>query len=72
MYEISKNIPIPEARKAYNFPIGSMDVGDSFEVPPGEKIAAHNHARYCEKKYEGKKFTIRKMPNGNYRVWRIS
>lgn len=72
MYEISKNILMPQRRMAYNFPVGEMEVGDSFEVPPDEKISVHNCVRYYEKKNKGKKFTIRKMPNGNYRCWRIS
>lgn len=72
MYKITKSIPIPERRKVYSFPIENMDVGDSFEVPPAEKAAASGCCNWHARKNEGKKFTIRKMPNGNYRVWRIS
>jgi len=66
--EIEKNIPIPPDRhNVYQF--GTMTVGDSsfWNVDGRERLAsaASNYGRRTKKK-----FTVRAVKGGGYRVWR--
>lgn len=72
---IERNVPIPmpgdNANKtAWRKAMERMNVGDSFQVPPGMdgKI---NSARATIQKQDGYRFTIRKFQQG-YRCWRTA
>lgn len=80
MLKIDKNIAVPSSlARTSVYPFGSMNIGDSFllqEDVPGRSGLPVNEAklrgaswRYGDK--HGKKFTVRKTPDG-IRCWRIA
>ena len=78
--KIEKNVPLPSGRggKVCRYPLGEMEIGDSFLVElEGRTIAAlasritASITAYC-KAVPGKKFTTRRVNNGTaIRVWRM-
>ena len=72
MYEVSKDIPPPRGAgkpgKEPKYPVGKMEVGDSFFSVncDAAKTAAHAHGLK-----NGKKFATRKR-DGGVRIWRIA
>lgn len=69
MYEIAKDVPLPETRKRHNYPYEDMQVGESFWVKDGNMNALCNSNRIKGKKL-GRKFVCRKENDG-VRVWRV-
>lgn len=70
MFEIEKNIPmVGSARLKYPFP--DMEVGDSFGFP-GEKLGTVSSAAAAYGRLHGVKFSVRKMPDGSGRCWRVA
>ncbi len=75
--KIDKNIPIPTGERgkrtdAWFYPIESMEIGDSFEVPCANHGKAKDRARgsfYNRFKILGFKLTTRTTRAG-FRVWR--
>ena len=66
MYEIEKGVPIPDGRAAY--PFEAMEVGDSF-------VAANKwvgRSAWSWGRARGKKFSVRKQPDGTVRIWRVA
>ena len=76
MFEIDKDIIMPESKVQTKYPFAEMEIGDSFFVPSEEnpkikhKIAASIHGSASAKKKKGFDITIRVMPGG-VRCWRI-
>jgi len=70
MYEIEKNVPIPECQKAGRFPYEELDVNDSFRVE-GVKLQSVCNSNYRANKRLGRKFVARVDGDG-VRVWRVS
>ncbi len=70
-FKIEKNLPIARVKKAKAiYPFGGMEVGDSFEYD----AVIHNKvtpAACCYGKRHNKKFSIRKIDDKKYRIWRI-
>lgn len=71
MFEVEKNIPVPNARRQY--PWRRMEVGDSFFLS-GDFPAAKRSVIACSAasfgKRSGKKFITRRV-EGGLRVWRV-
>lgn len=70
---LEKNIPKPKKTTAGRvpiYPLGEMEVGDSFRVSEEKCITVRVAASIHGKKY-GKKFTVRKYEDA-YRCWRIA
>lgn len=68
-YKITKGIEVPVRRSGRKsvYPWHDMEVDDSFETDDGNvRSAASSHGR----RY-GQKFTVHKMGNGKFRVWRV-
>ena len=68
MYQIKKNVPIPESREKSKISnlLLSMDVGDCMEVEWEVYRFAHSYARLC-------KIKVRcRAVNGVYTIWRIA
>lgn len=75
--KIEKNVRMPTNINR-KYPFGDMSVGDSFEVPVSgtnqqkkrDAVSARTAAILYGKRH-GLKFTVRKMPDGTVRCWRI-
>lgn len=70
---VDKNVPMPDfpGRGGKKYPFAEMEVGDSFVLPPNVKspyAASGNGAVMLP----GRKFKSKKMPNGVWRVFRVS
>ena len=48
-----------------------LEVGDSFQIDAKNKDTAAKMAQKAQKKY-GKTFRAREMPDGTFRVWRVT
>lgn len=79
-YQIEKNIPMLSARAAsHNYPYGDMEVGDSFlvktegvnELSVSRRLRSSAYV-YASKSGDGKKFTVRKVGDEGFRVWRVA
>lgn len=86
MFEIEKDVPIPETRqgRGSKYPFAEMEVGDSFLVEPEEdpnlgvvdeeeyaKVRGRvSNVAYKYGKDHDKKFTVRQTDEG-VRVWRV-
>lgn len=68
--KIEKHVPIPPTSAA-KFPVGELDVGDSFVVPKELGPAARNHVQYFRRGHPHSKFVTRLVENG-LRIWRVS
>ena len=72
LYKIEKGIPVPGPRGSY--PLGQMEVGDSFFVPLADgdkaKRAGIRSGMYVAAKRLGCRFTVRAV-DGGLRVWRV-
>jgi hypothetical protein len=71
MIAVEKNIPMPPPGKPpgnKRYPWSEMNVGDSFAVPASISIDAfrRNHRTRA-----GRRFKVRKTPDGTYRCWRV-
>ena len=67
MIEIEKNVPLFPRKTNTKYPFAEMKVGDSFVIPPRPKTPIlQGYAKTF-----GIKITIRRQPDGSYRVWRI-
>lgn len=69
--QIEKNVPLSEAgyRK---WPFPEMEVGDSIAIPQEEAGKARNAACSFQRYHKGVKFSIRKVEEGKWRLWRVS
>lgn len=63
----SERVPIPE--KKLKYPLGTMEIGDSFTVGIKDRKNVSSRASRLGAK-TGKKFTIRKIDADTLRVWR--
>ena len=63
---IDKNVPLPK-----KYPFAQMAVGDSFLVPLGTSRFAVGQAAKRYGVEHGVKFTVRQMPDGSFRCWRL-
>lgn len=63
---IEKNIPLP-----MKYPFAQMDVNDSFAVPASVNRSTVNVSAMRFGRKHGMKFTVRQMPDGTLRCWRI-
>ena len=70
--EIEKNIPLPIFKGDGKYPLGKMEVGDSFKVESSKVNSVRTAANYTKYDEETKnwKFTVRKEED-HYRCWRI-
>jgi len=73
MYEIDKNVPVPDSRtlKSTRYGFDKMEVGDSIFIPSDKPLPGiHSAPCYYAIRHPGTKFTTRKV-EGGYRIWRI-
>ncbi len=70
MYEITKEVPLPEPKVRHNYPYEVMQVGESFWVAGISLQALCNSNRRWSKKLE-RRFICRREGEG-VRVWRTS
>ena len=78
MYRLEKNIPVLR-RVAAKCPFPEMKVGDSFAVPASERHAVKSSAVYFSKVRRRRdpteqewKWSIRRVGEDTYRIWRIA
>ena len=64
MYQIEKNVPMPESRERGKYPFADMEIGDSVFIPKPTGSLSMILARLAPKKF------IRKSVDGGTRVWR--
>lgn len=73
MFQIEKNIPIPTSDfgkgRPRIYPLGDMDVGDSFFTTSARNKVASAVSYYGLR--NGKKFAVRTV-DGGVRVWRVA
>lgn len=69
MYQIEKNVPIPQQRKRYSYPYAQLQVGESFLVT-GMKMQSLSNMNLRNGKSLGRRFVCRKEGDG-IRIWRI-
>lgn len=73
MYKIDKNIPMPAKRaRARMYPLDTMEVGDSFEIPADKVTSCRGSVHKFQSEHDGITFTVRKVNNDVYRVWRLT
>ncbi len=65
-FKIEKDHKFPD-----RFPLRYMDVDDSFALEKSTLKAAYAAANRYSKKNEGKRFSIRMVDHGSYRLWRV-
>lgn len=71
MFEIEKNVPMPEPKTRAVWPWARMEVGDSVSIPDGmTKFAKNSLNSYSA--YSKKRFARRTEDCGVMRVWRIT
>jgi hypothetical protein len=73
MYEIEKDVPIPEMLIKRKYPVPFMEIGDSFIIPKDDLPKNSNIGGrvFPQAKRLGYRLTTRKLSDGSYRVWRI-
>lgn len=64
--KVESNIPLPAI-----YPFAKMKVGDSFAIPADIKRTAVSVSAKRFGVKHNMRFTIRKMPDGSYRCWRL-
>lgn len=69
-YKLENNIPAPKAHHACKYPLGTMEVGDSFVAPESEASKLRNASHTYGKK-KGRKYVTRTTDEG-VRVWRVA
>ncbi len=75
-YEIEKEVPIPTRKKEAKYPFKILEIDESFLIKKEEvesKSSYQNFASniHCMAKAAGIKISIRKLDNGDVRIWRI-
>lgn len=72
MFNIEKNVPIPErkVRKGQKYPFADMQVGDSFTFTKDDYPRVSSAMRTYAWKSESRQFTIRRVDDG-FRCWRL-
>lgn len=63
---VESNVPLP-----VKYPFKQMKVGDSFALPTDVHRTTVSVAAARYGRANSAKFTIRKMPNGELRCWRL-
>ena len=80
-YKIEHGIPVPPVTrvllgpKRRKYPLNELAVGTSFLTEPGERGvvgASSAYSHVMRKKGETVRFSVRKQPDGRYRVWRVA
>ena len=73
MYEIEKDVPIPNVRNKnkQQIPFAEMKVGESVFVPNGTGVSAARASASWHSKVTGRRFITRTV-DGGIRVWRAS
>ena len=70
--QIDKEVPIPENRGAKNkYPLGQMEVGDSFEVLTDKAGDVRNSVTAIARRNHKPKKFITRTTTGGMRCWRI-
>lgn len=71
MFNIEKDIPLPEPRGARTkYPFEEMEIGDSFLFDKKQVNLIH-FAKSQYGRRNNKKFSVRRINNDEYRCWRI-
>lgn len=65
--KIEKNVPMPLRAKKY--PFAEMEVGDSFVTDVSAKRLSNSAAFFGIK--NNMKFSVRTLPDGSVRCWRV-
>jgi hypothetical protein len=71
MFKIEKDVPIPAEYTRKKYPLGDLKIGDSFLIPKDKAPTNMSASLAPQVARLSIKITIRKQPNGDYRVWRI-
>jgi hypothetical protein len=72
-YQIEKGIPMPEfkvtrrPKTPFRLALEQLEIGDSIAIEPDHGSRAHASARHA-----GIKVSVRKLPDGAARVWRVA
>lgn len=74
-FQIEKGVPLPARRfgrkSRFLFPFEQMEIGDSFAGQKSDWASAQAAMRrFC--RMNGKEFTIRKLEDGGFRIWRVA
>jgi len=69
VYEITKDVPLPQPIKRHNYPYRDLQVGESFWVT-GISLQSICNANLRQSKALSRKFICRKENDG-VRVWRV-
>ena len=73
-YKIEKNVPLYPTRPTrginYKYPLGDMEIGDSFFVPGSKHSTVNGPIQGFRLRNPGTKFSCR-MTDDGIRVWRI-
>lgn len=72
-FKVESGVPMPPAGSGARtkYPFGNMAIGDSFAVP-ADAVKRVGPASVKFGKERGLKFAVRKMANGEFRVWRTA
>lgn len=72
VFKVERGVPLPEPRNIWRcrYPLADMEPGDSFVVPAEHYYRVGKSMSNFAKK-TGLKFTIRKLPDGGARIWRV-
>ena len=68
-FKLDKSVPVPPVREIY--PLGTMEVGDSFTFPIAKRANLQTYTSALKRK-TGKEYTISKISDTEARCWRRS
>jgi hypothetical protein len=68
---IERGIEPPPLPTRMPFPLNQMAVGESFEVPAGQRKRVASLAQYMNRS-AGRRFSVRTMPDGTVRCFRLT
>lgn len=69
MYQIEKDVPMPQDKREVKYPFAEMEVGDSF-LADCKQASVQNNARVFAKANPPMKFKVRPEGDGA-RCWRV-
>lgn len=70
MFDIDKEVPIPEPDRVTDYPLTKLEVGDSFVFPLEKRASVQSLVSGLKRNGFGV-FTIKKISDTECRVWRV-
>lgn len=72
-YQIEKNVPMPVMGYREKYPFNDMEPGDSFVIDAKQAAKVRNAIYSRKNRAAGQEdWTVRKVSDEQYRVWRIA